>query len=692
MYRARARDLVLILTIAGSSSFLHAQAGESRQAPMIAPPSIGTGAAMLGSAPVPEVTVDPYSDLEHMKSSAGGDSLNALLDEAKSNEAVAASVAKSKRAGRREKKPKRPSRLGSFFGRIKNFFSGGDEEGEKVAKKQKLAPQRPLDVPPPAAAPPAPSLIADQPVHHGLPVALPTPPVETAAAPALAPMAAPAEVPMPVEAPPPAPEKYTVKKGDTLERIARRKFGSARHAQNLAAANGLTLESTLQIGQKLQMPPRPRPRNSPRMDVLAMSQGDRAPVAPAPASMSPAPIPDGATFAAPPAMTMRPAMPAGRGPAPSGNNWSPGVPQAMPPQAMVLPAIPPASSTGAAQQAPAAPAPGSLAATAWQAPAPTIRRALSPPSVAGRHTPSPAGVGLPPFPKVWPKRSTPSTPAPVSPEPKPESVIVNPGLALPTNAGSRPWPPAMPPQPSEPSIELPAPPAVTTPVEKPAPKKEAPKAEKSAKKAEKAKERAPKREEPAKVESAKKRSIAAAKESDKKDSGKKGAEDTKTPVASNAKDAKVDSKDAKVDAKAASKKDEPVKPDAGSPSKDPASTSGHVSPVKPAEPAKDTKDAPAKAPGAAAASPAGAAPATAAAPAAASTTPGKKSAPLLDYNNYEFKMYVVKAGDTVSTVKDTFYKGRTGVDGAELLKRFNQLADEDPQLHAGQKLLIPLPR
>ena len=49
---------------------------------------------------------------------------------------------------------------------------------------------------------------------------------------------------------------YEVEEGDTLGHIAQRTLGSAREAARLAAHNGLALDDPLEIGSKLQIPPR----------------------------------------------------------------------------------------------------------------------------------------------------------------------------------------------------------------------------------------------------------------------------------------------------------------------------------------------------------------------------------------------------------------------------------------------------
>ncbi|MBI4860338.1 MAG: LysM peptidoglycan-binding domain-containing protein [Candidatus Riflebacteria bacterium] len=64
------------------------------------------------------------------------------------------------------------------------------------------------------------------------------------------------------------------------------------------------------------------------------------------------------------------------------------------------------------------------------------------------------------------------------------------------------------------------------------------------------------------------------------------------------------------------------------------------------------------------------------------------SEPVLDYNSYEFKMYVIKQGDSVAKIAKTFYENGGGTD---LIKKFNKLGS-DNALKPGEKLLIPLPK
>jgi LysM repeat protein len=65
-------------------------------------------------------------------------------------------------------------------------------------------------------------------------------------------------------APPPAspPEdadavEYTVREGDTLTEISRAHYGTIKHADLIAQANGIDADH-LKIGQKLKLPPKPR--------------------------------------------------------------------------------------------------------------------------------------------------------------------------------------------------------------------------------------------------------------------------------------------------------------------------------------------------------------------------------------------------------------------------------------------------
>lgn len=68
------------------------------------------------------------------------------------------------------------------------------------------------------------------------------------------------------------------------------------------------------------------------------------------------------------------------------------------------------------------------------------------------------------------------------------------------------------------------------------------------------------------------------------------------------------------------------------------------------------------------------------------------SEPVLDYSNYDFKMYVVKPGDSLSKIAKAFYESGNG---AELIRKYNKLggsAAKEQPLKAGEKILIPLPK
>jgi LysM repeat protein len=68
------------------------------------------------------------------------------------------------------------------------------------------------------------------------------------------------------------------------------------------------------------------------------------------------------------------------------------------------------------------------------------------------------------------------------------------------------------------------------------------------------------------------------------------------------------------------------------------------------------------------------------------------SEPVLDYSNYDFKMYVVKPGDSLSKIAKAFYESGNG---AELIRKYNKLggsAAKEAPLKAGEKILIPLPK
>lgn len=68
------------------------------------------------------------------------------------------------------------------------------------------------------------------------------------------------------------------------------------------------------------------------------------------------------------------------------------------------------------------------------------------------------------------------------------------------------------------------------------------------------------------------------------------------------------------------------------------------------------------------------------------------SEPVLDYSNYDFKMYVVKPGDSLSKIAKAFYESGNG---AELIRKYNKLggaAGKETPLKSGEKILIPLPK
>lgn len=65
---------------------------------------------------------------------------------------------------------------------------------------------------------------------------------------------------------------------------------------------------------------------------------------------------------------------------------------------------------------------------------------------------------------------------------------------------------------------------------------------------------------------------------------------------------------------------------------------------------------------------------------------------VLDYSNYDFKMYVVKPGDSLSKIAKAFYESGNG---AELIRKYNKLGgstEKETPLKAGEKILIPLPK
>lgn len=87
-----------------------------------------------------------------------------------------------------------------------------------------------------------------------------TPPVVNAPPQQLPQQAAPAQAPVP--APAPAVQKtyieYTIKRGDTLGRIARHYYGSAQKIGPILEANNLTPRTVLHIGQTLKIPQQTR--------------------------------------------------------------------------------------------------------------------------------------------------------------------------------------------------------------------------------------------------------------------------------------------------------------------------------------------------------------------------------------------------------------------------------------------------
>ena len=106
-----------------------------------------------------------------------------------------------------------------------------------------------------------------------LDVTAPPPSYQASAAPApvtpsyMLPQAAPESAPLvPLETQTPVPaaavtpasksakSAYTVKKGDTLYRIAKSKYGDGKQWQRIAAANPGVSPSSLHVGQKLLMP------------------------------------------------------------------------------------------------------------------------------------------------------------------------------------------------------------------------------------------------------------------------------------------------------------------------------------------------------------------------------------------------------------------------------------------------------
>lgn len=85
--------------------------------------------------------------------------------------------------------------------------------------------------------------------------------VEPGAPPPAPKEAAPPSAPCPAEAEPaPAPvETYVVQRGDTLMRIAKKKYGDAARWRDISAANPGVHEGRLKRGQVLTLPPKARP-------------------------------------------------------------------------------------------------------------------------------------------------------------------------------------------------------------------------------------------------------------------------------------------------------------------------------------------------------------------------------------------------------------------------------------------------
>lgn len=85
--------------------------------------------------------------------------------------------------------------------------------------------------------------------------------VEPGAQPPAPKEAAPSSAPCPAEAEPtPAPvETYVVQRGDTLKRIAKKKYGNVARWREIAAANPGVHEGRLKRGQVLTLPPKARP-------------------------------------------------------------------------------------------------------------------------------------------------------------------------------------------------------------------------------------------------------------------------------------------------------------------------------------------------------------------------------------------------------------------------------------------------
>ncbi|MGH2706170.1 MAG: LysM peptidoglycan-binding domain-containing protein [Actinomycetota bacterium] len=95
----------------------------------------------------------------------------------------------------------------------------------------------------------------------------PAPAATTTPSPATTAGSTPAAAPTARSTPTPAvtgDQTYTVKPGDSLWSIAKKFYGDATLATFLAEANSLADRSTVRVGQKLRIPPKPASTSSPR--------------------------------------------------------------------------------------------------------------------------------------------------------------------------------------------------------------------------------------------------------------------------------------------------------------------------------------------------------------------------------------------------------------------------------------------
>ena len=128
-------------------------------------------------------------------------------------------------------------------------FALGCTQQPNANQKQTATVSPVLDVQPVTASAPAP--VYAPPASPAAPSAAP--------AEAVAAKSAPATTQTPATTPPPAAPvataaNYTVKKGDTLYRIAKEKYGDGKQWQKIASANPGVTPSSLRVGQTLVVP------------------------------------------------------------------------------------------------------------------------------------------------------------------------------------------------------------------------------------------------------------------------------------------------------------------------------------------------------------------------------------------------------------------------------------------------------